>query len=376
MKVVFLSNYYTHHQKPFSEQMFVQTNGDYIFFETAKMDQERIDMGWGIKKPEYVKNFYDNEKENKKILEQASCVIFGSAPFGLIKTRIKEGKLTFKYSERPLKKGIELHKFIPRLIKWNFQFKNAKSLYLLCASAYTASDYRKFGLFKKKAFKWGYFPESKEYDNVSDLIESKEKNSILWCGRFLSLKHPELAIDVAKCLKADGYNFRLNIIGTGVNEEKLRTLIIENNLETEIKMLGSMSPEEVRKHMEKSEIYLFTSDRNEGWGAVLNESMNSACAVVACKDIGAVPYLIKDGINGYVYNYGDFKTLYQNVKSLLDNNEKRKEISVNAYKTITEEWNAKIAAERVLKLIDSYNGKSLDLEMFKEGPCSGDKRGR
>jgi glycosyltransferase involved in cell wall biosynthesis len=102
--------------------------------------------------------------------------------------------------------------------------------------------------------------------------------------------------------------------------------------------------------------------------------MNSACAVVACKDIGAVPYLIKDGINGYVYNYGDFKTLYQNVKSLLDNNEKRKEISVNAYKTITEEWNAKIAAERVLKLIDSYNGKSLDLEMFKEGPCSRDKK--
>ena len=33
--------------------------------------------------------------------------------------------------------------------------------------------------------------------------------------------------------------------------------------------------------MEQADIYLFTSDRNEGWGAVANEAMNSACAMVA-----------------------------------------------------------------------------------------------
>jgi hypothetical protein len=36
-----------------------------------------------------------------------------------------------------------------------------------------------------------------------------------------------------------------------------------------------MPPEEVRVHMEQSNIYLFTSDFGEGWGAVLNEAMNS-----------------------------------------------------------------------------------------------------
>ena len=49
--------------------------------------------------------------------------------------------------------------------------------------------------------------------------------------------------------------------------------------------------------MEKSEIFLFTSDKGEGWGAVLNESMNSACAVVASHAIGSVPFLLKDGEN-------------------------------------------------------------------------------
>ena len=32
--------------------------------------------------------------------------------------------------------------------------------------------------------------------------------------------------------------------------------------------------------MEKADIFLFTSDRREGWGAVANEAMNSACALV------------------------------------------------------------------------------------------------
>ncbi len=46
-------------------------------------------------------------------------------------------------------------------------------------------------------------------------------------------------------------------------------------------MLGAMSPDKVRAYMERADVFLFTSDFNEGWGAVLNESMNSGCAVVA-----------------------------------------------------------------------------------------------
>ena len=36
----------------------------------------------------------------------------------------------------------------------------------------------------------------------------------------------------------------------------------------------------------------------EGWGAVVNEAMNSGCAVVADHMIGAAPWLIRQGENG------------------------------------------------------------------------------
>ena len=87
-------------------------------------------------------------------------------------------------------------------------------------------------------------------------------------------------------------------------------MIREKKLEDCVHMLGAMSPDEVRKHMEQANIFLFTSDRNEGWGAVLNEAMNSGCAVVASHAIGSVPYLIKNGNNGYIYeNEGQLHSL-------------------------------------------------------------------
>ena len=190
----------------------------------------------------------------------------------------------------------------------------------------------------------------------------------MWTARFLKLKHPEAPLYVAKRLKDEGYAFILNIIGSGALEGKIKKFIAKNGLENNVRLLGTMSPEEVRENMEKSEIFLFTSDRNEGWGAVLNESMNSACAVVASNAIGSVPYLIKDGENGLIYKNGNLKDLYKKVKFLIDNREIREKMGVNAYKTLTETRNADVASERLLKLIENIQeGKGTP---FSDGPCS------
>ena len=142
---------------------------------------------------------------------------------------------------------------------------------------------------------------------------------ILWVGRFLDWKHPDDALQVAKRLKAEGYAFTMNIIGTGELEQKLKVMIEQYQLNDCVHMLGSMPPERAREYMESSQIFLFTSDRNEGWGAVLNESMNSGCAVVASDAIGSVPYLMQDSENGLIYKSGDVNMLFEKVKWLLDN---------------------------------------------------------
>ncbi|MBQ8623886.1 MAG: glycosyltransferase [Oscillospiraceae bacterium] len=369
MNIVFISNYFNHHQKPLSDELSKQSN--YMFVTTSQISEERLKFGWKIEtEPEYVCHYDSDAQRAETAIADADVIIAGSAPEKLVQKCIKSNKLVFRYSERPLKKGLQPLKYLPRLVKWHLRNPLGKKVYMLCASAYTAPDYAKFGLFKGKTFKWGYFPEVKRYDSIEAVIDGKNKASILWAGRFLDWKHPDDALRVASVLKKQGYCFKMNIIGTGEMLDDVQKMISDEKLSDCVNLLGAMKPEEVRWYMEKSQIYLFTSDRNEGWGAVLNESMNSGCAVVACGDIGAVPYLIDDGENGLIYNFGDTDELCNKVKFLLDNPDIAKKLGENAYNTITEVWNAEAAAKRFLTLAQNILlGNKLG-DLFKEGPCS------
>lgn len=372
IKVVFISNYFNHHQKYLSEELNNLTKGNYYFIETEPMESERLNMGWGVnEKPCYVKQNYINEKSKsdcQSLIDNADVVIIGSAPEYLIEERKKQGKLIFRYSERILKKS-EPIKYPIRYYRFHKNNPKGSNIYMLCASAYTSSDYAKFGLFKNKCYKWGYFPECKNYD-IDELISSKTQNSILWCARLIDLKHPEMAISVAKRLKKDGYDFTMNIIGDGELKSYINNEIIKENLKDNVHLLGSMTPENVRKYMEKSEIFLFTSDRHEGWGAVMNESMNSGCAVVASNVVGATPFLLKDNKNGCVFSCMNENELYNKVCMLLNDDDFRKKISKQAYYTISNEWNAKVAAERLIKLSNAILNGEQSPDLFEDGICS------
>ena len=373
MKIAFVTNYYNHHQKPLADALYSMIGDEYFFIETSPISEERLNMGWGgDDRPSYILKSYTDEASKKKcqeIIDDADVVIYGSAPYSMMQTRLNNGGLTFAYSERPYKERIPYLKLPVHMLKANKNYVKYKNFYMLCASAYTASDFSKMRAFIGKTYKWGYFTELKVYD-VEELVSKKNKNSILWCSRFIPLKHPEFAVEVAKRLKAEGYEFELNMIGNGELEESTRELIEREGVADRVKMLGSMKPEEVREHMEKSEIFLFTSDRNEGWGAVLNESMNSACAVVANSAIGSVPFLVNDGQNGYMYKDGDVDDLYNKVKKLLDNADERKKMGKAAYKTMIEEWNAENAAEKFVALCDKMLAGEYNPFPYESGVCS------
>ena len=224
---------------------------------------------------------------------------------------------------------------------------------MLCASAYTAADYAKFGLFKGKCFKWGYFPECKRYESVDDLMSKKIKNEILWCGRFLDWKHPDDVLKVAKRLKDDGAQFHINLIGTGEMKIELERMCEKFDLSEYVTFVGSVSSDKVREYMERASIYLFTSDRKEGWGAVLNEAMNSGCAVIASNEAGSTKYLLDNGKSGIVYQSGDLVSLYQSVKNLIVDNDLCRKLGANAYEDIINEWNADVAAQKFIVLSEN-----------------------
>lgn len=367
MQIVFVSNYINHHQIPFCEAMCRETGNSFAFIQTQPMEEERVRMGWQKENDkEYVHLYYEEEAFCKKLIQDSDVVLFGGCDDeSYIEERLAAGKPVVRISERLYKTG-QWKAVSPRgLVKKyhdHTRYRNAP-VYLLCAGAYVPSDFHIVRAYPGKMFCWGYFPRTVRYD-VDNLLESKgfpveddiivkKVPYLLWAARFIDWKHPELPLRTAAYLRDKGLAFHMDIVGGGAMEEEVSALFKELKLENVVTLVGYQTPDEVRSRMEKADIMLQTSDRQEGWGAVANEAMNSGCALVTNHMIGASPYLIKQDENGFLYRDGDVAMLFETVEKLVRSPELCRQTGRRAYQTVTEVWNAENAAKRLMDLIET-----------------------
>jgi len=159
-----------------------------------------------------------------------------------------------------------------------------------------------------------------------------------------------MALLLAKRLMEIGCNFEINMIGSGELYEKIKLGIYESGLTEVVHLLGNFPNDKVLELMSEHHIFLFTSDRNEGWGVVLNEAMGQGCCPVVSHMIGSVPYLIEDTVNGRIFESGNLNSLVECVSSLLLNVSEIKRMGNKAYETMRDVWNPREAAIRLIKI--------------------------
>ena len=377
MKAVFLSNYINHHQKPFSDALYERLGEEYHFIQTEPMSDERREMGWELdaRKIPYVVFSYEQEERARQLIREADLVLAGwTLQTDLFLDRLKGPKLTLRVSERIYREG-QWKAVSPRglLAKYreHVRFRRAP-VYLLCAGAYVASDFSLIGAYPHKMLRFGYFPPLRRYDPEALFAKKRRcgegETQMVWAGRMIALKHPEYVVRLAGELKAAGKRFRIHFIGSGPMEETLWERIGKEGLSDCFVRYGFLTPEQVRDVMEKCLVHLFTSNYLEGWGAVVNEAMNSGCCVVANAQTGAAPFLIREGENGLLYPDGTYETFAACVKRLLERPEEMERMGRAAYRTISEEWNASHAAQECLRFYENWKQGKRDLP--ESGPFS------
>ena len=378
MQVVFVSNYFNHHQLSFCDALYEFLEGSFCFLQTQPMEEERVRMGWQAEERPYVRYVQpdgtttsgpeafmgrnpDEETtghEWRHLLMTADVVIFGGCDDeSYIRERLAVEKPIFRYNERLYKEG-QWKAISPRglLQKYKDHTRYRKApVYFLCAGAYVPCDLGIIHAYPEKMLRFGYFPETREYA-PGEPFSHKKRGSILWAARMIDWKHPELVVKTAAYLKEhlkdhqEEIPFHITMIGGGELEEEVRSLAEELGVTDKITFAGFRGPEEVRAAMEESEIYLVTSDRKEGWGAVVNEAMNSGCAVVADHMIGAAPWMIRQRENGILYRDGCEQQLQKYVAELLQDPAECRRLGEAAQQTVRTEWNARTAAERLVRL--------------------------
>lgn len=381
MKLVFYSLVLNHHQACVADEFYDILGDDYAFVETAECHDQKGATEDYSKRPYLVKAWESAEAWQHAIglAETAEVCVFGgyeALPFE--KARMKRGLLSFDMGERMLKHGW-LNLASPRILKMIMSYHlggwSRKPLYKLCCSAFAKGDQYKLWSFKNRCFKWGYFTSVGSYDDGTKRYN--ETVRLMWCARFLTWKHPELTVVLASLLKKDGYKFHIDIYGgEGLNvahekvysRETLERLVERLDVKDCVTFQGLKPNAEILQAMREHDIFLFTSDMTEGWGAVANEAMTNGCCLVGSDAIGAVPYLVKDGVNGMQFKSCNVQDLYKTVRFLMDNPEKRMEMASEGQTFLCDVWSPRKAAEALLALIDDLRqGKDTSI---LEGPCS------
>ena len=227
MQVVFVSNYFNHHQLSFCDALYELLEGSFCFLQTQPMEEERVKMGWQAEERPYVhytrpdgtttggpEAFMGRNPDEetaghewRHLLLTADVVIFGGCDDeSYIRERLAAGKPIFRYNERLYKEG-QWKAISPRglLQKYKDHTRYRKApVYFLCAGAYVPCDLGIIHAYPEKMLRFGYFPETREYA-PGEPFSRKKKGSILWAARMIDWKHPELVVKTAAYLKAVSY---------------------------------------------------------------------------------------------------------------------------------------------------------------------------
>ena len=381
--LVFFSNYLNHHQVPVADELSRLLGEEFRFVATLRRDEKELKGGADYSTRPYCLLAAESDEAHEEALRlalEAEVCVFGacSQEYAIERAKRNPGGLSFEMGERWLKHGwLTIGSPVFRQWAWNyFRYLRKANFHKLCCGSFTTGDDARLNAYKERHYKWGYFT-SVEEDFVKTTTPVNGSVKILWCGRFLTWKHPELVVQLAARLKKDGYDFAIDMYGDEGQQaphdkvfprKNLEALIEKADVGDVVSLKGNRPNSEVLEAMRDADIFLFTSDRLEGWGAVANESMANGCALVASDAVGSTQYLVKPRETGMVFRSGEVDSLYEQVKYLLDHPEERKRIARNGRRLMVELWSPSNAAKSLLQLIDDLNaGRESSI---KEGPCS------
>lgn len=168
-------------------------------------------------------------------------------------------------------------------------------------------------------------------DLINEMVEEEiefdcefDGIKIVTVGRLSKEKGQDLAIKTLYKLKKMGYIVRWYCIGDGIARGDYENLIRQNKLENDFILLGEMP--NPYPYIKKSDIYVQTS-KHEGYCLTLAEAKCLCKPIISTNFIGAYEQL-EDNINGYIVEFNE-KELYEKVKCLIDNKNKRENFTEN-----------------------------------------------
>ncbi len=162
------------------------------------------------------------------------------------------------------------------------------------------------------------------------------KNVISICARLEEYKGHDCLLRAARLLCKESDAYRFLIIGSGSLDGALRKQCKALGLEKQVIFTGFC--EDVAPFMNITDINVNCSYGTETSSLALSEGMSLGLVSVV-SDYGGNPYMVQDGINGYVYPKNDAQALAECIKKACDP-KKYSSLSAESRKRFEQELNS------------------------------------
>ena len=151
------------------------------------------------------------------------------------------------------------------------------------------------------------FVDPVKLQSFANAAQTARSKQLCYVGRLSHEKGVATLIDAISSLP-----YALKLIGTGPLENELREKAQGKNIE----FLGSLPPEEVRRHVAKARLLILPSEWYENNPLSIIEALCLGTPVVAAR-IGGIPELVRPS-NGVLFRSGDTESLRNSIRNAWD----------------------------------------------------------
>jgi 1,2-diacylglycerol 3-alpha-glucosyltransferase len=146
-------------------------------------------------------------------------------------------------------------------------------------------------------------------------IEPHAHPTVLFVGRLAEEKHVDVLIEAVSKTPPE-LKVHLEVVGGGEVRSSLENLVQRLGLGDRVKFLGLASDEELRKAYIRADLFCMPGTA-ELQSLVTLEAMSASTPVVLA-DAMALPHLVRDGENGYLFTPGDSDDLAKKITLILE----------------------------------------------------------
>lgn len=195
------------------------------------------------------------------------------------------------------------------------------------------------------------------YKPQSDLDKNNLECLIVFCGRFVPFKAPDIAVRVMDVLvnHMGLGNVVMRMIGDGEMRPKIEQMIMELSLQDHIQLLGPQSQDRVIEEMNRANVFLLPgiyeegTGRAEAQGLVVQEAQAIGIPVVV-SDAGGTKYGLVNGSTGFVVSSTDVSAYADKIALLIQNDELGKKMGRAGREFVRSKFDTKVLGDQLVAL--------------------------